>query len=180
MPVADGTIPDPAGFPSQDAAGLQRRVTSELGPVTLREITSGNLHAVLELTVADHQLRAYPRSNAYSIAEAHYPVDDDPVWLRAIYASETPVGFMMASEAPDKGEYFLWRLMIDHRFQRSGYGSRAVQLLIERILQTGNPKVLITSHLPEDANAGRFYERLGFRYTGKLIGADEPELRLTF
>ena len=151
-----------------------------MAPVTLREITSENLHAVLGLSVADHQRQSYPRTNAYSIAEAHYPADDDFVWLRAIYAGETPVGFMMTSEAPDKGEYFLWRLMIDHRFQRDGYGSRAVQLLIERILQTDNPKVLITSHLQEDGNAGRFYERLGFLYTGTRIGADELEMRLTF
>ena len=155
-------------------------MTSKLGPVTLREITSENLHAVLELSVADHQRKSYPRSNAYSIAEAHYPADDDPVWLRAIYAGETPVGFMMTSEAPDKGEYFLWRLMIDHRFQRSGYGSRAVQLLIERIQQSENPRALSTSHLREDRNAGRFYEQLGFEYTEDLVGDDEPIMRLRF
>lgn len=155
-------------------------MAKELDPVTLRKITSENLHAVLELTVADHQREVYTRSNAYSIAEAHYPADDDPVWLRAIYAGETPVGFMMTSEAPDKGEYFLWRLMIDHRFQRSGYGSRAVELLINRIRQTDNFAALFTSHLEEDVNAGRFYERLGFEHTGKMIGTDELEMRFTF
>ncbi len=155
-------------------------MANELGPVTLREITSANLGAILELSVADHQLDAYPRSNAYSIAEAHYPADDDPVWLRAIYAGETPVGFMMTSEVPHRGEYFLWRLMIDHRFQSYGYGRRTVQLLIERIRQTDNPTALITSHLQRDANAGRFYERLGFTYTGDLIGEDDLEMRLTF
>ena len=155
-------------------------MANELDTVTLREITSENLNAILDLSVAGHQLEAYPRSNAYSIAEAHYPADDDPVWLRAIYAGETPVGFMMTSEAPDQGTYFLWRLMIDHRFQGSGYGRRAVQLLIERIGQTGNPAALITSHLQQDADAGRFYERLGFAYTGDLIGEDDLEMRFSF
>ncbi len=159
---------------------MRHPVANKLGPVTLREITSENLHAILELSVADHQLKAYPPSNAYSIAEAHYSADDDPVWLRAIYAGATPVGFMMTSEAPAQGEYFLWRLMIDQRYQGSGYGARAVQLLIERIRQTDNPKTLITSHLQEDANAGRFYERLGFAYTGDLIGKDDLEMRFTF
>ena len=155
-------------------------MVNESRAVTLREITSENLQAILELSVADHQLEAYPRSNAYSIAEAHYPADDDPVWLRAIYAGETPVGFMMSSEAADRGEYFLWRLMIDQRYQSSGYGARAVRLLIERIRQTGNATALITSHLQQDANAGRFYERLGFAYTGDLIGEDDLEMRFTF
>ena len=149
-----------------------------MSPVTLREITSHNLHAILELSVAEDQLPAYPRSNAYSIAEAHYPPDNDPVWLRAIYAGETPVGFMMTSEAPEKGEYFLWRLMIDQRFQGRGYGRRAVQLLIERIRRTGNPRTLITSHLKVAANSGRFYERMGFKYS--RTSTDEVEMKLTF
>ncbi len=151
-----------------------------MGPVTLREITSGNLRAILELSVAKHQLQAYPRSNAYSIAEAHYPPDSDPVWLRAIYAGETPVGLMMTSERPDQGEYFLWRLMIDQRFQSRGYGRRAVQLLIERIRRSSNPKVLITSYLNVDANSGRFYERIGFKYSRDLADTDEVEMKLTF
>ena len=151
-----------------------------MSPVTLREITSHNLHAILELSVAEDQLPAYPRSNAYSIAEAHYPPDNDPVWLRAIYAGETPVGFMMTSEAPEKGEYFLWRLMIDQRFQGRGYGRRAVQLLIERIRRTGNPKSLITSHLRVDSNSGRFYERMGLKFSRLLNGTDEIEMTFTF
>ena len=151
-----------------------------MSPVTLREITSHNLHAILELSVAEDQLPAYPRSNAYSIAEAHYPPDNDPVWLRAIYAGETPVGCMMTSEAPEKGEYFLWRLMIDQRFQNRGYGRRAVQLLIERIRRSSNPRALITSHLKVDANSGRFYERMGFRYSRDLTSTDEVEVKLTF
>ena len=155
-------------------------VTGNLGRVTLSAITRNNLRAVLELSVADHQLKTYPRSNAYSIAEAHYPPDDDTVWLRAIYAGQTPVGLILTSEAEDKGEYFLWRLMVDHRFQGRGYGRRAVELLVERILRTDNAKALTTSHLQADANAGRFYRRLGFEHTGKRIGAHDLELRLTF
>ena len=155
-------------------------MTSGLEPITLRAITGENLHAVLELSVADHQRKIYPRTNAHSIAEAHYPADDDAVWLKAIYAGETPVGLILTSEAEDRGEYFLWRLMIDQRFQGRGYGRCAVQLLIERIRQTDNPKVLITSHLQANSNAGRLYEQLGFEYTGERIGADELELRLTF
>ena len=42
-------------------------MVNESRAVTLREVTSENLHAILGLSVADHQLEAYPRSNAYSI-----------------------------------------------------------------------------------------------------------------
>ena len=148
--------------------------------VSLREITSKNLQAVLGLEVAEAQKQVYPRSNAYSIAEGHYPPDDDVVWMRAIYAGETPVGFIMTSEAPDQGEYFLWRLMVDAQFQHRGYGARAVELLIERIANTPNAKSLTTSHLQGDAAAGRFYEKLGFRYTGEMLGDLDRLMKVEF
>lgn len=153
---------------------------SESEPVSLREITSENLLAVLGLCVTEEQKKVYPRSNAYSIAEAHYPGDDDPVWIRAIYAGETPVGFLMTSEAPDQGVYFLWRLMIDAKHQGKGYGFRAVKLLIKRIKNSPNPKALMTAHLKGDGDAGAFYEKLGFVYTGEILGGNDHVMRIDF
>ena len=149
-------------------------------PVSLREITAENLKSVLRLSVSEEQKKVYPRSNAYSIAEAHYPGDDDPVWIQAIYAGEEPVGFLMTSEAPERGEYFLWRLMIDAKHQRKGYGRRAVELLIERIRNSPNPRFLMTSHLKGDGDAGAFYEKLGFVYTGEILGGCDHVMRIDF
>lgn len=138
-------------------------------PVILREITSRNIKAVLGLNVSKEQKKFYPHSNAYSIAEGQFPVDDDPVWMRTIYAGDVPVGFLMTSEAPDRGEYFLWRLMVDAKHQGKGYGFRAVELLIKRIKTSPNAKKLVTSHLKGEGNAGPFYQKLGFKYTGEIL-----------
>ncbi len=148
--------------------------------VSLRKITSENIRAILALSVSEEQKKVYPRSNGHSIAEAHYPPDDDPVWLRAIYAGETPVGFIMTSEAPDQGKYFLWRLMIDAKYQSKGYGSQAVELLIERIRASPNPEELITSHLKDVGDAGTFYQRLGFVYTGEILGDSDHVMKMDF
>ena len=148
--------------------------------VHLREITSNNLRMVLALGVSEEQEQVYPRSNAYSIAEGHYPRDNDPVWMRAIYADEVPVGFIMTSEAPENGEYFLWRLMIDQDHQGNGYGSAAVGLLVARIQASGNARFLVTDHLEGDGNAGSFYARHGFRYTGEVLSEGELVMRRDF
>ena len=148
--------------------------------VSLREITPENIRAVLGLEVAPEQKSVYPRSNGYSIAEGHYPTDDDPVWMRVIYANETPVGFLMTSEARDRGEYFLWRLMVDAEHQGRGYGSGAVKLLVERIKASGNARMLLTSHLKGDGNAGGFYEKLGFVYTGEVIDGIDYVMKIAF
>ena len=157
-------------------ADCQANIDSE--PVSLREITSENLESVLGLAVTEEQKVVYPRSNAYSIAQAHYPADDDPVWIRAIYAGESPVGLLVTSEDPDQGVYFLWRIMIDAEYQGMGYGSRAVELLIDRIQDSPGPKTLMTSHLKENVDAGTFYEKLGFAYTGEILGGCDLVLRM--
>lgn len=148
--------------------------------VSLRKLSRRNIKAVLALKVTQEQEKVYPRSNGDSIAEGHYPADDDPVWMRAIYAGEEAVGFLMTSEAPAAGEYFLWRLMIDATHQGKGYGFRAVTLLVERIQQSGDGKVLLTSHLTGDGDAGKFYQKLGFEYTGELLGGVEPMMKMAF
>ena len=55
-----------------------------------------------------------------------------------------------------------------------------MQLLIERIRGSSNPRVLITSYLNVDANSGRFYERMGFKYSRDLTDTDEIEMKITF
>ena len=151
---------------------------SEPKIISLREITSQNIKAVLKLRVSKNQKKVYPRSNAYSIAEGHFPADNDLVWMRAIYAGDIPVGFLMTSEAPDKGEYFLWRMMIDAKHQGKGYGSRAVELLIKRIKSSINAKKLVTSHLQGEGNAGPFYQKLGFKYTGEILHGHDHVMEL--
>ena len=77
--------------------------------VSLREITQETVNSILNLRVAKGQ-EQFVASNAVSIAEAHFSAE---AWFRAIYADETPVGFLMLSDQPDKGEYFLWHFMVD-------------------------------------------------------------------
>ena len=90
------------------------------------------------------------------------------------------MGFIMTSEIPEQGEYFLWRLMIDAKHQGKGYGARAVRLLIERIKSTPNGKVLVTSHLAGDGDAGQFYRKLGFEYTGEILGGRDRVMSISF
>lgn len=115
--------------------------------ITLEEITHKNIYAVLALSVSETQQAYYPQSNSHSIAEGMFPADNDPVWMRAICEDGNPVGFMMTSELPEQGEYFLWRMMIDQHSQGRGVGVQAMNLLIKRVINNGNPQALSLSHL---------------------------------
>ena len=144
--------------------------------VTLREITAETLLPILALRVKEDQREYYPRSNGYSIAEAHFA---PTAWFRGIYAGETPVGFVMLSLEPRKAEYSLWRLMIDHRFQRQGYGRRAMRRVLEYVRTLPDATEFYTSHLRRNRAAAAFYTDLGFRYTGDETDGDLL-MRLSF
>jgi diamine N-acetyltransferase len=138
--------------------------------VSLREVTRENLGAVLRLKVAPEQEK-FVANNAVSIAQAHfYP---ETAWFRAIYADETPVGFMMLSDDAAKPEYFLWRLMLDARYQKFGFAARAMELLFEYVRSRPGAKEIFTSCVPGEGSPFGFYEKLGFSDTGEM---DEDEV----
>ncbi|MGF1515468.1 MAG: GNAT family N-acetyltransferase [Elainellaceae cyanobacterium] len=143
--------------------------------VTLREITRENLADVLRLKVAEAQGN-FVASNAVSIAQAHfYP---EVAWFRAIYAGETPIGFVMVEDDSAKQSYSLWRFMLDARFQKLGFGRQALALAVEYVKTRPGAKALFTSHVPGEGNAGPFYEKQGFAYTGEQDEDGELIMRL--
>lgn len=131
--------------------------------VSFREIDADTVRTICELSVRESQSK-FVAPNAVSIAQAHF---SDRAWFRAVYAGQTPVGFVMLEDQPDKPEYYLWRLMIDSRYQGMGYGRRAVDLLIEHVRTRPSALELLTSVVQEPGGPQGFYESLGFRLTGK-------------
>ena len=137
--------------------------------ISLREITRENLRDILKLKVAPEQER-FVASNAVSIAQAYF--DRDVAWFRAIYANDTPVGFVMLHDEPAERKYYLWRFMVDHRYQKLGHGTRALTQVIDYVRQRPGAHELLTSVVPGEGSPGSFYEKLGFAYTGEM---DEGE-----
>ena len=137
--------------------------------VVLREITKENLREVLRLKVAPEQER-FVAPNAVSIAQAYF--DRDIAWFRAIHDGERAVGFLMLEDVPEKASYYLWRFMIDARFQRMGYGRQALERLFEHVRTRPGARTIGTSCVDAPGGPGPFYERMGFTYTGEM---DEDE-----
>ena len=142
--------------------------------VSLREITQETVNSILDLRVTQEQ-EQFVASNAVSIAQAHFLED---VWFRAIYADDTPVGFLMLSDQPEKGEYYLWRFMVDAQHQGKGYGRRALELLIEHVKTRPNAKELSLSHVPGPGSPESFYRKLNFEHTGEKTD-EELVMKLT-
>ena len=126
--------------------------------VSLREITAETLRPILKLSVTPEQ-ESFVAPNSVSIAEAHFA---NHAWFRGIYADDTAVGFVMLSLQPDKPHYYLWRFMLDHRYQRLGFGRRAMKQVIDFVRQQPRAGALILSYVRAEGGPGDFYAGLGF------------------
>jgi diamine N-acetyltransferase len=152
--------------------------------ISLREITDANRREVELLAVTSDQ-ENYVAGVAESLSEAAATPDACP-WYRAVYAGEVPVGFVMISDGIPEGypqylgPYYVWRLMIDARWQGRGFGSAALDLVVEYVRTRPNAQMLLTSVVPGPTSPIGFYLRYGFSLTGRRAfeGEDVLELRL--
>jgi diamine N-acetyltransferase len=132
--------------------------------VSLRELDKTNYRDILKLSVNANQ-KGFVATNAISIAQAYF---HKKAWFRGVYAGEEAVGFAMLEIDTKKPEYYLWRFMIDERFQNKGYGYQAMKLLIEQVKNLPQANEFLLSYVPGEGNPKEFYEKLGFEETGEI------------
>ena len=137
--------------------------------IELAEIHKDNLRDFLRLKVAPEQER-FVAPNAVSVAQAYFY--RDTAWFRGICDGDTPVVFVMLEDDRAKQRYFLWRFMIDARYQRRGFGRQALERLFEHVKTLPGATEIGTSCVDAPGGPGPFYEGLGFAYTGEV---DEGE-----
>jgi GNAT superfamily N-acetyltransferase len=148
--------------------------------VSLRPITESNRAGVEALRVAPDQER-FVSSVVDSLLEAVEEPGGRAVYW-AVYADETPVGFVMISDevdpCPDYIPHFLWKLLIDERYQRQGFGRATLDLIVEYFRGRPGVEVLSTSAGQGDGSPIAFYERYGFEQTGEIVFDGEVLLQL--
>lgn len=153
---------------------------NEIPDIHFMRITATTMNRICDLskTLPSAQ-RNMVADNVFSIAEAHF---SPCAWMRAVYADDTPIGFIMTHTGSDYENgldcpgVFLWRLMIARPFQGKGFGKLALEKLIEHLKAMGIPLLYTVCGQGEGSPEG-FYRKLGFVPTGGLYG-DEIELVL--
>src|SRR5215211_4521517 len=153
--------------------------TSEL--VTLRVLTQSNRRSIESLRVAPGQ-DAFVDGVTQSLAEA---AATPYAWYRAIYSGEAPVGFVMLADDVPAGNplipwrYYLWRMLVDARFQGRGYGRAGLDRVVAYLKTRPGAEVLVMSVVSGDGSPMGFYRRYGFHPTGQMFDHEQVlELRL--
>lgn len=148
----------------------------------LEKITGKNVWDILKLCVSEKQ-KNFVASNDISIIEAYTAITGNGyAFPFGIYEDDMPVGFLMIGfdtddywdDAPSiaKGNYNLWRLMIDNHYQNRGYGKEAVRLALEfvKTFPCGKAEYCWLSYEPENKIASQLYRLFGFVETGEMDG----------
>jgi diamine N-acetyltransferase len=82
----------------------------------------------------------------------------------------------MLSDDASKRKYFLWRLMVDARYQKLGFARQAMLQLFDYVRTRPGAKEILCSCVPGEGSPQGFYETLGFTLTGEVEG-DEVVMR---
>ena len=143
--------------------------------IHLEKITKRNAEKLIALKVKKEQ-KEFVASNALSLAHAYVALSNNQaVYPFAIYLGDKPIGFIMvgfdahflSDEDPDilKKQYFVWRFMIDKRYQGKGYGKQAFKLAIDFIktFPSGPSDLCWVSYEPANEAAKKLYASCGFK-----------------
>lgn len=148
--------------------------------INLKKITDDNVWDIIKLSVNKEQ-ENFVASNMSSIIEAYVTTPEDGVALPfGIYNDEELIGFVMIGRfekviegdpALVLGNYCLWRLMIDARFQRKGYGKQAMKVIMDYIetMPCGKSEYCWLSYEPENLVAKQLYASCGFEEMAKCV-----------
>ena len=155
----------------------------------LQPIDSQNVEAILALSVREEQ-RDFVASNTDSIIEAYIAITHNgDAFPFGIFDGDVPVGFLMIGYGVDdcwqdapaiaRGNYNLWRLMIDQKHQGRGYGRAALQLALDfiRTQPCGPAEWVWLSYEPQNAAARALYHSFGFEETGAWDGEEVIAVR---
>lgn len=145
----------------------------------LESVNAKNVWSILKLSVSEAQ-KDFVASNDLSIIEAYVCVSGGGhAFPFGIFDGDIPVGFVMIGYDVDDsyldppsvahGNYSIWRLMIDEKYQHRGYGTEALTLALDfvRSFPCGRAECCYLSYEPENEAAKRLYGKFGFAENGE-------------
>ena len=163
---------------------MKMKNDSNVRQIHLEKVTYDNVGRVVKLRVSKEQ-KNFVASNKWSLIQAYLTLaEEEPVYPFAIYNGDKVVGFIMLSydndwtgyeqeawlnsdlykEHEGRSYYYIWRFMIDKKYQNRGYGREALRLAIDfaKTSPCGDAEFCVLSYEPENTVAKKLYESFGF------------------
>lgn len=135
--------------------------------ITFREITSDNYSQVLNLKITPEQEAAkFVSPVVRSLADAWYYREEGITYPKAIYAKDDLVGFIMYDLDPEAQQVFIWRFLIEQRYQGKGYGRQTIETVLAMAKEQAQMTKVVADYVDGNEPMKKILLDLGFEETG--------------
>lgn len=145
--------------------------------IRLEIVDEDNFDEVLAIQLARKDQRRVA-SVEYSLAQAWLYRDDRLLSPYAILSNQKVVGFLLLSITPEN-TYFIWRLLIDQRYQNRGYGKEVIQWVLDRAKKDEKSQKITASYVIGNHKMRYILEKFGFQPIG-MVGNEMKMERLVY
>lgn len=135
--------------------------------ITFREITSDNYSQVLNLKITPEQEAAkFVSPVVRSLADAWFYRDEGIAYPKAVYEDEDLVGFIMYELDTEEQQVFIWRFLIDQRYQGKGYGRQTIETVLAMAKEQAKITKVVADYVDGNEPMKKILLDLGFEETG--------------
>ncbi|HEO8609130.1 TPA: GNAT family N-acetyltransferase [Streptococcus suis] len=133
--------------------------------IRLELVNKDNFEAVLQVQLVPEDQRRVA-SVEYSLAQAWLYKDSGMILPYAVVSGRKVVGFAMLSIEPKDNSYYLWRLLIDKKYQNQGFGKEVIRQVLRRAKDDQQCHKVTVNYVIGNHKMRYILEKLGFQSVG--------------
>ncbi|HEL1603713.1 TPA: GNAT family N-acetyltransferase [Streptococcus suis] len=133
--------------------------------IRLELVNKDNFEAVLQVQLAPEDQRRVA-SVEYSLAQAWLYRDSEVLFPYAVKSGQLTVGFLLLSYQPMENSYYIWRLLIDQKYQNRGYGKEVIRHILSLAKEDSSCQKVSVNYVIGNHKMRYILEKLGFQSVG--------------
>ncbi|HFI0062359.1 GNAT family N-acetyltransferase [Streptococcus suis] len=141
--------------------------------IRLELVNKDNFDQVLDLEVAPKDQRRVA-SVEYSLAQAWLYRDSEDLFPYAVKSGQLTVGFLLLSYQPMENSYYIWRLLIDQKYQNQSFGKEVIRQVLQRARDNQQCHKVTVNYVIGNHKMRYILEKFGFQ----PVGLDGQEMKM--
>lgn len=141
--------------------------------IRLELVNKDNFDQVLDLEVAPKDQRRVA-SVEYSLAQAWLYRDSEDLFPYAVKSGQLTVGFLLLSYQPMENSYYIWRLLIDQKYQNQSFGKEVIRQVLQRARDDQQCHKVTVNYVIGNHKMLYILEKFGFQ----PVGLDGQEMKM--
>ena len=141
--------------------------------IRLELVNKDNFDQVLDLEVAPKDQRRVA-SVEYSLAQAWLFRDSEVLFPYAVKSGQLTVGFLLLSYQPMENSYYIWRLLIDQKYQNQSFGKEVIRQVLQRARDDQQCHKVTVNYVIGNHKMRYILEKVGFQ----PVGLDGQEMKM--